>query len=45
VTSSAVYWPASYEDGRLLVNDERVGSGTEKGISSDHRMIWIKTKF
>jgi len=42
VTDSGVFWPASYEDGRLLVNDERVGSyGDGKDLSSDHRLVWI----
>ena len=44
VDDSAVFWPASYENGRLLVNDERVGStGTGKDLSSDHRLVWIDT--
>ena len=42
VTDSGVFWPASYEDGHLLVNDERVGSyGNGKDLSSDHRLVWI----
>ena len=42
VIDSGVFWPATYEAGRLLVNDERVGSyGNGKDISSDHRLVWI----
>ncbi|WP_298942832.1 endonuclease/exonuclease/phosphatase family protein [uncultured Psychromonas sp.] len=42
VIGSGVFWPASYEDGRLLVNDERVGNyGDGKDLSSDHRLVWI----
>jgi len=42
VIGSGVFWPASYEAGRLLVNDERVGSyGDGKDLSSDHRLVWI----
>ncbi|MGF1706923.1 endonuclease/exonuclease/phosphatase family protein [Enterovibrio baiacu] len=41
VTESGVYWPASGEKGRLLMNDERVGQyGDGKDISSDHRLVW-----
>jgi len=44
VNDSSVFWPASYENGRLLVNDQRVGSsGTGKDLSSDHRLVWIDT--
>lgn len=46
LTNSGVYWPASYQAGRLLVNDARIGSkGTGKDVSSDHRLIWIKAQF
>ncbi|MFA0001482.1 endonuclease/exonuclease/phosphatase family protein [Vibrio lentus] len=46
IVDSGVYWPASYEEGRMLFNDPRVGNyGNGKDISSDHRMIWIKTQF
>ncbi len=45
VTDSGVYWPASNEAGRLLVNDERIGTGTAKDISSDHRLVWIDLGF
>ncbi|WP_434355064.1 endonuclease/exonuclease/phosphatase family protein [Parasalinivibrio latis] len=41
VTASGVYWPATGEPGRLLMNDDRVGQfGDGKDISSDHRMVW-----
>ncbi|MDN3616861.1 endonuclease/exonuclease/phosphatase family protein [Vibrio gallaecicus] len=43
LTETGVYWPATFESGRLLMNDERVGNyGNGKDISSDHRMVWIK---
>jgi hypothetical protein len=43
VSDSGVYWPASNEPGRLLVNDPRIGSkGEGKDVSSDHRLIWIE---
>lgn len=46
VTDSGVYWSASYEDGRKLFNDARIGKyGNGKDVSSDHRMVWIKAKF
>ncbi len=42
VTSSGVYWPATSEAGRLLINDPRIGkNGSGKDVSSDHRLIWI----
>jgi hypothetical protein len=45
ISDSGVYWPATFEDGRLLMNDERVGNyGNGKDISSDHRMVWIKAE-
>jgi len=44
VTEAAVYWPATFEDGRLLVNDIRIGDGEDKDISSDHRMTWFTTE-
>ncbi|MEZ8695230.1 endonuclease/exonuclease/phosphatase family protein, partial [Vibrio splendidus] len=45
ISDSGVYWPATFEDGRLLMNDERVGSyGNGKDVSSDHRMVWIKAE-
>ena len=45
ISDSGVYWPATFEDGRLLMNDERVGDyGNGKDISSDHRMVWIKAE-
>ncbi|NGN96758.1 endonuclease/exonuclease/phosphatase family protein [Grimontia sp. S25] len=41
VEDSGIYWPASDEPGRLLMNDDRVGRfGNGKDISSDHRMVW-----
>ncbi|WP_394129895.1 endonuclease/exonuclease/phosphatase family protein [Shewanella maritima] len=42
VIDSGVYWPASFEDGRLFINDERVGGGTSKDLSSDHRLLWVE---
>lgn len=46
VTDSGVYWSASYEEGRKLFNDARIGKyGNGKDVSSDHRMIWIKAQF
>lgn len=45
ISDSGVYWPATFEEGRLLMNDERVGNyGNGKDISSDHRMVWIKAE-
>ena len=45
ISDSGVYWPATFENGRLLMNDERVGNyGNGKDISSDHRMVWIKAE-
>lgn len=45
ISDSGVYWPATFEEGRLLMNDERVGDyGNGKDISSDHRMVWIKAE-
>lgn len=44
ITESGVHWPATFESGRLLVNDERVGNGKSKAISSDHRLVWIKAE-
>ncbi|MDF2153368.1 endonuclease/exonuclease/phosphatase family protein [Vibrio sp. CAU 1672] len=46
VVDSGVYWSASYEEGRKLFNDDRIGKyGNGKDVSSDHRMIWIKAQF
>ncbi|MCW8328680.1 endonuclease/exonuclease/phosphatase family protein [Photobacterium sp. SDRW27] len=39
VTDSGVFWPASDEDGYHLVYDEELG--ISKGVSSDHRMVWM----
>ncbi|WOT03662.1 endonuclease/exonuclease/phosphatase family protein [Shewanella youngdeokensis] len=43
VTDSGVFWPASFEDGRLMMNDKRVGKwgGGGKSVSSDHRLVWV----
>lgn len=43
VTDSGVFWPATFEEGRLMMNDERVGKwgGGGKSVSSDHRLVWI----
>ncbi|PKG37656.1 endonuclease/exonuclease/phosphatase family protein [Psychromonas sp. Urea-02u-13] len=42
ITDSGVFWPASFEEGRLLMDDKRVGKwGNGKDISSDHRLVWI----
>lgn len=40
VINTGVYWQAENEIGRLLFNDPRVGRGTDKDISSDHRFVW-----
>ncbi|GIU04304.1 hypothetical protein TUM4261_03950 [Shewanella sp. c952] len=46
IVDSGVYWQASYQEGRMLFNDARIGQwGTGKDVSSDHRMVWIKAKF
>ena len=45
VVDSGVFWPARGEEGRKLLNDERVGNGFGKAVSSDHRMTWIKVQF
>lgn len=46
VVESGVYWAASYEEGRKLFNDDRIGKyGNGKDVSSDHRMVWIKAQF
>lgn len=44
VIDSGVFWPATYEEGRKLMNDPRIGWGNSKSISSDHRMVWIKAE-
>ncbi|MDC0602021.1 endonuclease/exonuclease/phosphatase family protein [Aliiglaciecola sp.] len=42
VIESGVYWQAEGEPGRLLFNDSRIGSrGTDKQVSSDHRLVWV----
>lgn len=49
IVDTGVYWPASYEEGRMLFNDARISDdgadGDGKSVSSDHRMVWIKAKF
>ncbi len=46
VVDTGVYWSASYEEGRKLFNDSRIGKfGDGKSVSSDHRMVWIKAQF
>ncbi|WP_061038212.1 endonuclease/exonuclease/phosphatase family protein [Vibrio coralliirubri] len=46
IVESGVYWSASYEEGRKLFNDSRIGDyGNGKDVSSDHRMIWVKADF
>lgn len=46
VIDSGVYWAASYEEGRQLFNDSRIGRyGDGKDVSSDHRMVWIQAQF
>ena len=45
VVDSGVFWPARGEEGRKLLNDERIGNGFGKAVSSDHRMTWIKIQF
>ena len=45
IIDSGVFWPASFEQGHLLMNDKRVGQyGSGKDISSDHRLVWIEAK-
>ena len=42
VLDSGVYWQGEDESGRLLFNDHRIGErGTDKEISSDHRLVWV----
>ncbi|QIR14059.1 endonuclease/exonuclease/phosphatase family protein [Shewanella aestuarii] len=43
VTESGVFWPATFEEGRLMMNDVRVGNwgGGGKSVSSDHRLVWV----
>ncbi|ABZ77125.1 conserved hypothetical protein [Shewanella halifaxensis HAW-EB4] len=46
IVDSGVYWQASYQEGRMLFNDSRIGKwGNGKDVSSDHRMVWVKAKF
>ena len=45
IIDSGVFWPATFEEGRLLMNDSRVGKwGNGKDISSDHRLVWIEAE-
>ncbi|WP_042060925.1 endonuclease/exonuclease/phosphatase family protein [Aeromonas allosaccharophila] len=39
---SGVFWPASFEAGYHLVYDAKLGIA--KGVSSDHRMVWVDLK-
>ena len=39
---SGVFWPASFEAGYHLVYDAKLGIA--KGVSSDHRMVWVDIK-
>ena len=42
VVDSGVYWQPEGEPGRLLFNDPRIGKrGTDKEVSSDHRLVWV----
>lgn len=53
IQNSGVYWPATGEEGRLLMNDDRLGTDDEKPenvgkgkyVSSDHRMVWTQITF
>ena len=45
IVDSGVFWPARGEEGRRLLNDERIGNGFGKAVSSEHRMTWIKAEF
>ncbi|AUY09070.1 succinyl-CoA synthetase subunit alpha [Aeromonas sp. ASNIH2] len=37
--ASGVFWPASFEPGYHLVYDAKLGIA--KGVSSDHRLVWV----
>ena len=39
---SGVFWPASFEAGYHLVYDAKLGIA--KGVSSDHRLVWVDLK-
>lgn len=42
VVDSGVFWQAEGEQGRALFNDKRLGDrGTDKQVSSDHRLVWV----
>lgn len=41
VIESGVYWQAKGAEGELLFNDSRIGKrGSDKEVSSDHRLVW-----
>ncbi|RWT26391.1 endonuclease/exonuclease/phosphatase family protein, partial [Aeromonas caviae] len=40
--ASGVFWPASFEPGYHLVYDAKLGIA--KGVSSDHRLVWVDFK-
>lgn len=44
VVDAGTYWQPEGAEGRLLFNDERVGTGNSKSISSDHRYVWSTVK-
>ncbi len=45
IIDSGVFWPATFEEGHMLMNDKRVGKwGNGKDISSDHRLVWIEAE-
>ncbi|TNJ16172.1 succinyl-CoA synthetase subunit alpha [Aeromonas sobria] len=39
---SGIFWPASFEAGYHLVYDAKLGIA--KGVSSDHRLVWVDFK-
>ncbi|MBX2858682.1 MAG: endonuclease/exonuclease/phosphatase family protein [Cellvibrionaceae bacterium] len=42
VRETGVYWPSEGEAGRRLINDTRLGErGSDKEVSSDHRLVWV----
>lgn len=44
VVDAGTYWQPQGATGRLLFNDDRVGYGDSKSISSDHRYVWSTIK-
>ena len=44
VIDAGTYWQPEGAEGRLLFNDDRVGTGNSKAISSDHRYVWSTVK-